>query len=268
MAFSEVVMPVLGWRRKHKAGFTLLELGVVIIILSLLASGALAIATQKTRLAKQEEMLQKLNAIENALQSYRKSYNRLPCPANIALAESNNNFGFEAANPGSCIGGTPAATFDDGGNSVGGMLPVNTLGLPMEYAYDPWGGRILYAVDERITAADAFTTYPAYDANIGQITIANVTSRGVAIVLSHGPNGHGAYQVNATRKSYGSVNTDEQENCDCNASAVTGAFDQSFVLQVNTTSTAGVLDSFDDIGRAYTRQQFISVSEDTLTEEK
>lgn len=252
-----------------RAGFTLIELGLVLVILSLMISGILTIATQNIRQAKREELQTKMDAIETALMNYRKAWNRLPCPADTTLADSAANFGLVAANPGSCVGGSPAAI--SSGNAVGGMLPVRSIGLPDSYAYDPWGGRFLYAVDSRITGTNAFTTYNVTNTTIGAMTVYDGadtpvarTTKAIAVLVSFGPNGHGAYQYGGAQKDTGSTNAHELENC---AGAATGCtFNTDFYMHANTVSTSSALDSFDDIVRYYTRAQFPSATEDLLTE--
>jgi len=64
----------------------------------------------------------------------------------------------EAANPGSCAGGTPAiaaASTDAANSTVEGALPFRQLSLPEEFMYDGWGRKFAYAVDRRVTASQA-----------------------------------------------------------------------------------------------------------------
>lgn len=252
-------------------GFTLIELSIVLIILSVMLGGVLSVLTQEMRRSKQAELKIKLEAIESAMIAFRKASNRLPCPGSSTLAFENANFGAEANVPGTCTGGAVAATFNDtagGMFSVAGTVPVKALNLPDDYAFDPWGGRFLYIVDRRITAAAAFNTYPITDPNIGTLTIRdeagnNRTTRGLVAIISHGPNGHGAYQREPVRKSLGSTNAAELTNCHCDAAAAATAYASTFFIHPNTS--AGGLNSFDDEGVYYTRVQFPSAA-DILSE--
>ena len=45
----------------------------------------------------------------------------------------------------------------------------------------------------------------------------------IFVLISHGPNGHGAYQLSGSRKSSGSSNPDELKNCHCLNNAADGA---------------------------------------------
>lgn len=249
---------------RRQAGFTLMELGISLIVLSLLASGVLTIITQKARLEKQSEIKMKMDAIESALLEFRKANGYLPCPANAALTEVNANFGYQGATT-ACVGGSPAATFNDGVNTVGGMVPVRNLKLPDNYAYDPWGGRFLYVIDVRARNTTTFATTRLTSTGLGSITVkdatgGNRTTAAAALVLSFGPNGHGAYQAGGTQKFVSSSNTHEQENCGCDDVAPT-SFNPTFYMHPATTSSTDVTNSFDDIVRYYTRAQLNSATD-------
>lgn len=256
---------------RKNSGFTLLELGLVLVVLSLLVSGFLSVATQNIRLAKKKELEMKLDAIEDAVISFRKANGYIPCPGDLALADSNANFGFQAQTVGIniCTTGTPAATFNDGSNTVAGMVPVRTLGLPDDYARDPWNGKFLYVVDKRATDASTFSVAKLNDTSlIGSITVKdsgnfNITTTAVLAVVSFGQNGHGAY-VGTARKYVGSTNAAEWENCACDASSV-GTFDSEFYSYINAGASATGLDTYDDAVRFYNRSQLVSDT-DTKTE--
>jgi type II secretory pathway pseudopilin PulG len=288
-------------RHRQRTGFTLLEIGIVLLVLSIMLGGTLAAMAQKSRLAKQQELRMKLDAIEDALMAFRKAGAgggpnvRLPCPADATSDMTSADFGLEAANPGICSGGSPAATLDDGQNTVGGVVPVKTLGLPDDYMFDPWGGRFDYIVDKRLTAIGAFDAYwpsggPVHGVDddstrVGSITIKDHhviggvdvvsiwTTHAVVAIVSHGPNGHGAFQLKGRRpdnswnlKSSGSNNSDEQQNCHCDASGNALTFDATFVVQASPSNAAEALpNTFDDTVRFYGRASFLSAS-DRMTE--
>jgi hypothetical protein len=92
-----------------------------------------------------------------------------------------------------------------------------------------------------------------------------VSSTAVYALTSMGADGHGAYPRNggATRISSSSVNTDEQQNCDCNSSGVTTSFDGTFVQKLPTqdATTANRTNDFDDIVVYATRNQLASPTE-------
>lgn len=100
-------------QRSDKA-FTLLELSIVLVIISVVMGGAMVLFTQSLDLQQVKETQFKMSAIQDALLKYRRAFNRIPCPADMTQsmdATSNNYYGVEAANNGTCTGGTPAANF-------------------------------------------------------------------------------------------------------------------------------------------------------------
>jgi prepilin-type N-terminal cleavage/methylation domain-containing protein len=122
-------------------GFTLIEVMVVIVILTVLLSGlALPLAAQ-LQMRRQEETQRLLADAREALLGFAAANGRLPCPATDASAgEESFAEGGDAAN-GEC------ASFYDG------YLPAAALGLsPLDaqgFARDAWGSprnRIRYAV--------------------------------------------------------------------------------------------------------------------------
>ncbi|MDE3016872.1 MAG: hypothetical protein KGI29_08165, partial [Pseudomonadota bacterium] len=209
---------------------------------------------------------------------FRQRNGRLPCPADGTLAVNTQYFGVETIPAGDCTNGssytsgnspsnTQSADFYDGINTTAGIVPVKTLGLPDAAAFDPWGGAFFYAVDKRITGINAFAAYLVTDTGIGSITVndgagnARVT-QAIALVMSFGEDGHGAYQFGGGRKSSGSTNLNEQTNCHCNSSATAQTFNATFVQQTAaTTNNADPLNIFDDVLRYYVRSSFLSATD-------
>lgn len=250
------------WQRQ---GFTLIELSIVLLILSLIGGGLLAALTQNTRLTQQKELQSKLDAIESGLIRYRRQYNRLPCPADGSLTVSDRYFGIEAANSGVCDG-NPSANFNDSANTSEGVIPVRTLGLPDDFIFDPWGGRFSYAVDIRMTAPSAFMNHAMDDLTIGSITLVDsneleITDRAIAVVLSHGANGHGAFQLSGLRKSSGSENANELLNCHCNSEASPVDYTSRYVIQPSSGANANSTQSYDDIVNYWVRSQIYSAND-------
>ncbi len=150
-------------------------------------------------------------------------------------------------------------------------MPVKTLGLPDDAMFDPWGGAFTYAVDQRLTATNAFTTYCPNSSSVGSITIQDGSGNNriptagepnvfaIAAVISHGPNGHGAYQLGGNRKAVGSNNADEQTNCHCDNTATANAYNATFVMHAaNTTNFSDPTYTYDDTIRYYLRMNVLS----------
>ncbi len=242
---------------RNAAGFSLLELTAVLVIVSIITAMAMSGGSAMLGTAHENATRERMKGIENALASYRAAHNRLPCPADITIADGAANFGVEAATPGTCTGGTPAANRSAAGatnaaaTGVEGAIPVVTLGLPNDYMYDGWGKRIRYVVDSAVTATAGFTSVAAgctdraitiKDANGG-----NRTTGAVYALISHGRNGHGGYTKGGVVSNMGSTNTAEQTNCHCTSSAVAGTYAPTYVQKAATSNPASATDTFDDI---------------------
>jgi prepilin-type N-terminal cleavage/methylation domain-containing protein len=121
--------------------FTLIEVMVVIVILTLLLSGlALPIAAQ-LQVRRAEETRRILEVAREALLGFAASHGRLPCPATESSA------GEEAFAPGGDAANGNCETF------YGGWLPAAALGLSpvdaagfMRDAWDTPRNRVRYAV--------------------------------------------------------------------------------------------------------------------------
>lgn len=245
-------------RRSPRQGFTLIEISVVIVLIGAIIGTLSVVFAYMLKQHQQQETETKLQAIQSALYGYRIAFNTLPCPADITLPISDNNFGAAASNAGSCTGGVPAANFSgsDGTDQEprGGMVPTQALRLPDDYAFDGWGRRMMYFVTKDLTLPGAFNLVAGYDSTT-RMTIKNSqgtddTQLAAYVIVSFGSNGHGAYprKGGATRVISGSVNTDELDNCDCNtATAAPTGLDGIFVQKSATLNPSDALDSFDDI---------------------
>ncbi len=258
--------------RYKNSGFTLIELGIVLAVLSLMLGGVLAVATQNVRVAKKEELKIKMDAIESALLAFRKVNGYIPCPGDLTQQTDDADFGVRAPDAGVCNGSSPAAFVNTAVTAAAGMVPVRDLGLPDSYAIDPWGGYFVYVTDLGATSTTTFTPNKITDTStLGVITVLDElggtrTAVAIAVLISFGPNGHGAYQVGGVRKLVSSTNDHEGQNCYCTPYPG-GVFDiATFYQHPATTSPNDALDSFDDIVRYYTRGQFLSATSDAITD--
>lgn len=161
---------------RHAAGFTLVEMAVVMLILTLLAGGLSAgLGTQLARRAEANTD-EALAEARDALLGHAIRKGVFPCPAKSATDGSENR------NVGVC-------------QTYTGLLPWATLGIN---GTDGWGRRLRYAV----TPAYAHNRIsPADDGDIDVFTrngngeVLKLTTEGgrtPAVVLSHGANGLGA----------------------------------------------------------------------------
>jgi type II secretory pathway pseudopilin PulG len=120
--------------KKQYAGFSLVEMAIVLIILGFLLAALFAPLQAQRNIAFQTQTQNTINDAKKALLGFAQQQGRLPCPATLA---SNG-----VANP------------EAGGNCAQqvGFLPASTLGIqPTDengFAVDAWGNRIRYAVTQ------------------------------------------------------------------------------------------------------------------------
>lgn len=268
------------WRRcknssQGNRGFSLVELSVVLLIIAVVIGMAVSSGPAAMMAARESATRGKMKAIENALQAYRVAYGRIPCPADLTIAQGATNFGVEGNNAlGTCRGGTPAANFSALGatnaaqTGVEGGVPVVTLGLPLDFAYDGWGGKIRYVVDAQMTLVKSFMAMPTGCVG-GPITINDTsgTARTVGALyalISSGADQHGVYTKNGVQQSSASTNSNELVNCHCNSSGVATTYAPTYVQGDVTENPSSLTDTFDDIVSYKERWQMAVPEEDTI----
>ena len=205
-------------------GFTLVEMAVVLVIISLILGTVLGLANAQIQASKINSTKQKQQAIKLALINFISRNNRLPCPAVATIARGTAGYGVEA--PTGCTGTTlnsPVAT---------GIVPWSTLGITDENASDGYYNRFTYQVvvdatrtnEQTIvglkgaismhqgapaTLRSAPTGNQSNDCQIGTSTYNPCSA--VVVIMSHGVNGNGAYTENGIRKAL-PTGDDEAEN--------------------------------------------------------
>lgn len=228
-----------------RRGFTLLEMSIVLVIIGVVTGGIMVVFSKSIERRQAQETQVKMQAIQQALLDYRRAFGRIPCPADVTLSLSSASFGTESSNSGNDCAGANNVVLTASTVYLG-MAPVRALRLPDGMAIDGWGRRIMYAVDKNLAATDAFSTVAISDATT-RLTIkdagaATKTASAVYVLLSYGPNGHGAYpRSGGSRIANNSGAADELENCNCNSSAATGTLNATFVQKPAT------LDAYDDV---------------------
>jgi prepilin-type N-terminal cleavage/methylation domain-containing protein len=220
----------------HQSGFSLVELAVVIFIIGLIAS--MSFGAFKAQMVNASIRATKTNqdTIKDALVAYLGKNRRLPCPAIDSLGGLDTALAVRtAAPPPNCI-----TNF--------GIVPYAELGLSKSAALDGWDNFFSYAVSPQWTATLSSYPIPTYTSctlaiaagiynnvgktcdaanafnvgNSGIITVNTrltngtlatppVTTNAVAVLISYGANGNGAYTTKGTQNSI-PLGADEIEN--------------------------------------------------------
>lgn len=129
-----------------RAGFSLLELSIVVAIISVVSVLGLELAANFAARKTIEASQSKVMDLADAIHSFYGVYGRLPCPAQRSLAPTNTSFGLEDCT----ITPFTATTI------LGGAIPFRTLNLPMSFAFDSYNSKIYYVVTQGLTVASTF----------------------------------------------------------------------------------------------------------------
>lgn len=203
--FSSIVFPfpVFFMRRfavssspsSAQAGISLLWISLLLAAGGILLAGLLPGGEAGDKNAKQMLTHQRMAKIEQAMTHFMVANGRRPCPASGTENPSTEHFGVEAANEGSCTGGAPAANFGAVNKVVGGVVPVKTLGLPDEYAFDGYGRYITYIVDQRATSDTACPSLGSGNIELYDTLppVGTLLNYAMVLYISHGVRGDGAF---------------------------------------------------------------------------
>lgn len=213
----------------HQAGFSLVELAIVLIIVALLTSGLLVGLSSQRNQAENKDAQRQQEIILEAILGFAMSSGRLPCPADPAIATA-SGAGSEALQcaPADC------STADRICKLEHGVIPWISLGLQET---DPWGNRFTYFVGKEfsnpITQVEKdngtrvrFTLDTVGRANIQDSAGQAVASDIPAVVVSHGRRGFGGYQ--STGLQLTGATGDEAKNADANLTFVSHTPTENF----------------------------------------
>jgi prepilin-type N-terminal cleavage/methylation domain-containing protein len=130
---------------RYAAGFTLVEIAVVLVILAIVIAMAALLTRGIAAGQKRSLTTTRLAGIDAAVVQFVMQQKRLPCPANGTVASTGVNPGLEARGaPGLCTN-----------NQQDGVVPWAALGLAEADVTDGWERRLTYRVDPALTADNA-----------------------------------------------------------------------------------------------------------------
>lgn len=205
------------YKARLQAGFTLIELAVVLVIVGILLGGVLGTIGSRLENSRKHETKKELAEIKLALIGYSYVNGRLPCPDCSVVSAS-----CLASEVGDGVSDDDGATCDEDENT--GFLPWTTLGIGKD---DTWGTRYGYAVQSEyaniakfgINTGDGnlkiyepdFVNDPTGEAS--HLLADDI----VTVIFSHGKNSYGGTSADGTaRASIPTANRDEKENTDDN----------------------------------------------------
>jgi prepilin-type N-terminal cleavage/methylation domain-containing protein len=184
-------------RANGSQGFTLIEMAIVLIILTLVVGSALVPLGAQIEQRQRAETQRTLDEIKEALIGYTLANGVLPCPSDVS-----------GGIPTGVVPSVPCTT----GIIATGYIPWVTLGVNN---HDAWGNLIRYAVDTKFTTAFTLQT-------VASITIQSRNTAGAlttisatipAAVFSLGKNGYGGLSTdNIAQSGVPANNVDEKQN--------------------------------------------------------
>ena len=222
--------------KRHRA-YSLIELSIVLVVISVLVSGALMVSTENLKREQVSDTKERMNKIYSALARYIMLERSFPCPARISAIKSvDADYGLAATSSGVCTG------VIINGDTVWGAVPSQLLGLPFEMSEDAFGSKIIYFVDRRFTSSASLSSNPNFSGN-NFSTMANnqlstspltlwtiqqrvgtslqtITSNAVFGLVSLGPNKNGAFNANSNVKNTPPALIDDDETTNHNPSNI------------------------------------------------
>lgn len=269
--------------RSSSAGFTILEITIVMVI------GGLLLATFSTALVSLMERTKmkttniRINTINDAIQQYLSINGALPCPAPGIIAVDQAGYGtsietdthslpaIRHCDNATAVAGvtrvasaitayTPNAPVDLDGPDPGaapsgaayplfvriGVVPIRSLNLPDDFLIDAWGHRFIYAVTEQLTNPYRFFQ------DSGGISVIDSAGNSVVqpantahyVIISPGRDGVGGVVGDTGNLSVPcDLTTFEGENCDF----LVGTINPTFRKTIITTAAVGGATQFDDV---------------------
>jgi len=220
------------------SGFSLTEMSLVLVIISLILGASFSLTFGGTTFAKQKSTEEKMRIIEQAIAGFVSANYRLPCGADLTLSDSNANSGKEF-----CSGQTYSVTistlpsvpttFNNANvNVIIAAVPYQALQLPKEFLVDEWGNKFVYAYTQSMTGTSAGNTYgpPATvtskisGSNMGLVIVNDAsgsarTNQAVYSLMSAGPNGNGSYSKGGTTRKAAPTDASELVNYNATTTA-------------------------------------------------
>lgn len=226
--------------------FSLIELSVVILIISILITGTLSVSTTGINNAKVKVTKERMKVILEAIANYLGKNGRLPCPAELNLARGNVNYGKSLDQAGDCHTDN-TGVYTSGSNNRYGVIPNVDLGLAPEIAVDGFGGRFTYIMMSNHANSSTFddgwvdgTPNPTPYFKVYNYVTATDSGEYIAadfIIISHGPNRFGTHLPNSTTELPQPTDIDEHDNTHATP----------YILDTDVVESSSRSDVFDDI---------------------
>jgi prepilin-type N-terminal cleavage/methylation domain-containing protein len=136
---------------RRSPAFTLVEILVVLVIVGILLTMAMALTRGITAAQKRSLTATRLATVDAALVQFVQQNRRLPCPADGSV-KSGDLDAFGKATGTEMRNGVICAVSGAAGSQAKGVVPWASLGLSENDATDGWDRRLTYRVDSSLAA--------------------------------------------------------------------------------------------------------------------
>ncbi len=245
-------MPV----NRRSAGFSLVELSVVIVIIGAIMGMVISSFSAFFKNTALSSTREKQVAIKDTLISYLRANKRLPCPdigppASTGISTTSLPDGLENRV-------TPDNATTNCQNNGVGVVPYATLGLPRESAIDAWGNYFTYVVSNDASPPSPLQPIPLRDwvksatfrtGNLGDIEVLDDSAsslQATALLISYGLNALGAWTTKGSLIDSTGIGTNEGANAGGCPRNVTSGLKRCYKREFtdNSAATGG---AFDDV---------------------
>lgn len=197
----------------RQAGFSLIELAVVLVIIGLLVGGGIAALNATTEQTRRAEQRRQLEHVRQALYGFAMSRGRLPCADSDTPPDGRENYDGSSCESGAAQGALPWLTL--------GLGRQDAWGHPLYYSVttNPGGSIEDYADDPGAPGASSFDLDDEANRDIedgdGDLLAEDVP----AVVVSFGPQGgqvwtSSGFQCPGDGAPAAGFSAAETENCD------------------------------------------------------
>ncbi len=220
-------------KAKKSAGYSLIELATVMIIVGLLIAPMAAAYNSYQKKLAFEVTDDNIALVSTAMGAYRALNGRYPCPASLTADRESPDYGREGdcsittVAAGSCADGV---CVKNSARSIAGVpirvrvgaIPFRHLNVSEDTAYDAYGQRLTYVLTEDLGDKDRFKMdgggIGIVDTQIPPVSIlgsAGTENTAHFLILSHGANGKGAYLKTGTLRDVCGPVAESFENLNC-----------------------------------------------------
>lgn len=234
--------------------YTLVEMSLSMTIIAIMVAIGLGTIGKESLDDKYRITNVKIRVVERAIMDFYKANGFIPCPAPAPQLENSADFGisppgsYDAAT-GECLGIVPNLLVNNTG-----MIPVRTLGIPDEFAYDAWHRVMSYRIARNFGSEVDFNDTE----NLGDLKIVDLLGNEITnmsgstqnnfgaayVIISHGYNGD-TYTWGRNTLNIPTPNTTAIEFENFNTNKI-------YIQNVRTTE-------FDDITAFKTKMAFINL---------